>query len=332
MEKQEITIYDVAREADVSMATVSRVVNGNKNVREETRKKVQAVIDRLNYQPNAVARGLASKRTTTIGLIVPDLNNLYFSELAKGIDDIATLYKYNIIITSVDNVNREEEVIQNLLRKQVDGVIYLSNELSQSAKDTFIRTKTPVVLAGTIDQHSAMPSVNIDFKQAVKDSVKLLAEHGKKNIGLVLGNGDADLNQIIRIPAFKEALADSGLNFVPENIFVNNYSYDDSYNGFDKIKNANIDGVITSRDLSAAGIINAAREAGTDIPEDLEVITTQNTVITKITRPSITSIKQPLYDIGAVSMRILTKMITNEDLDETEIILPFSIVERNSTK
>lgn len=135
MNKQDVTIYDVAREAKVSMATVSRVVNGNNNVRKETRDRVMEVIKRLHYQPNAVAQGLASKRTTTVGLIVPDLTNLYFAELSKGIDDIAVLYKYNIIISSVENrLMKEGAVIQGLLNKQVDGVIYMSNKLSEEAR------------------------------------------------------------------------------------------------------------------------------------------------------------------------------------------------------
>ena len=97
MEKQTITIYDVAREANVSMATVSRVVNGNPNVKPATRKKVLEVIDRLDYRPNAVARGLASKKTTTVGVIIPDVSNMFFASLARGIDDVATMYKYNIM-------------------------------------------------------------------------------------------------------------------------------------------------------------------------------------------------------------------------------------------
>ena len=128
MQKQDVTIYDVAREANVSMATVSRVVNGNTNVRKETRDKVLAVIDRLHYQPNAVAQGLASKKTTTVGVVVPGLTNLHFAELAKGIDDIATMYKYNIILTSIENnVIDNGNVIQSILNKQVDGVIYMCN-------------------------------------------------------------------------------------------------------------------------------------------------------------------------------------------------------------
>ena len=97
-----VTIYDVAREAGVSMATVSRVVNGNKNVKENTRKKVLEVIERLDYRPNAVARGLASKKTTTVGVVIPNITNSYFSTLAKGIDDIAEMYKYNIVVANID--------------------------------------------------------------------------------------------------------------------------------------------------------------------------------------------------------------------------------------
>ena len=102
MEKQTITIYDVAREAGVSMATVSRVVNGNPNVKPSTRKKVSEVIERLDYRPNAVARGLASKKTTTVGVIIPNVTNVFFSSLARGIDDIASMYKYNIILANSD--------------------------------------------------------------------------------------------------------------------------------------------------------------------------------------------------------------------------------------
>ena len=147
MHKQDVTIYDVAREAKVSMATVSRVVNGNNNVRKETRDRVLEVIKRLHYQPNAVAQGLASKRTTTVGLIVPDLTNLYFAELSKGIDDIALLYKYNIIITSIENrLMKEDQVIQSLLNKQVDGVIYMSNRLPASCRETAFSSSSHIAI------------------------------------------------------------------------------------------------------------------------------------------------------------------------------------------
>ena len=126
-----ITIYDVAREANVSMATVSRVVNGNPNVKPTTRKKVLEVIDRLGYRPNAVARGLASKKTTTVGVIMPDISNVVYSELARGIEDIATMYKYNIILSNSDqNTDKEFHLLNTMLGKQVDGLVFMGGNIT----------------------------------------------------------------------------------------------------------------------------------------------------------------------------------------------------------
>ena len=126
-----VTIYDVAREASVSMATVSRVVNGNPNVKPSTRKKVLETIERLGYRPNAVARGLASKKTTTVGVIIPDISNIFYAELARGIEDIATMYKYNIILSNSDqNQDKELHLLNNMLGKQVDGIIFMSGNVT----------------------------------------------------------------------------------------------------------------------------------------------------------------------------------------------------------
>src|SRR5699024_5329973 len=113
MKKKVVTIYDVAEAANVSMATISRVVNGNANVKEVTKKRVLVVIECLTYRLNAVARGLASKKSTTIGVILTDITNLYFASLAKGIDDVASMYKYNIILTSLQESVGDEEQILN---------------------------------------------------------------------------------------------------------------------------------------------------------------------------------------------------------------------------
>ena len=146
-----ITIYDVAREANVSMATVSRVVNGNPNVKPTTRKKVMEVIDRLGYRPNAVARGLASKKTTTVGLIIPDISNLIFAELARGIEDIATMYNYNIILSNSDqNVDKELRLLNTMLGKQVDGLVFMSGNITEEHITEFEKSPVPIVLAGSI--------------------------------------------------------------------------------------------------------------------------------------------------------------------------------------
>ena len=330
MRKQDITIYDVAREAKVSMATVSRVVNGNTNVRKDTRDRVMKVINRLHYQPNAVAQGLASKRTTTVGLIVPDLTNLYFAELSKGIDDIALLYKYNIIITSIENrLMREDQAIQGLLNKQVDGVIYMSDALPEEAVKAFKRTDTPVVLAGTKDSHSEFPSVAIDYQKADTEALNLLYNDGRKNLALVLGDPDTVVNAQNRVPAYKKFMADHNLG--EGHIYSNVKDHSDGYNLLSKLDHDGVDGVIVTRDVTAVGILNSAIDAGKKVPEELEIITASATQIASVVRPALTAIRQPLYDIGAVAMRMLTKLMNNEEVPETQIELPYEILKKQST-
>ncbi|MDK7367370.1 substrate-binding domain-containing protein [Lactobacillus crispatus] len=330
MHKQEVTIYDVAREAKVSMATVSRVVNGNSNVRKETRDRVLEVIKRLHYQPNAVAQGLASKRTTTVGLIVPDLTNLYFAELSKGIDDIALLYKYNIIITSIENrLMKEDQVIQSLLNKQVDGVIYMSNRLSDAAADAFKRTDTPVVLAGTKDNRDDFASVTIDYKKVDTEALNLMYHDGKKHLGIVVGDQDAVVNSENRIPAYEEFMEENDLG--TPRIYTDIKDYSDGYNLYPQLVKDGVDGVIVTRDISSVGILNSAMDAGKKVPEDLEIVTASATQLASVVRPALTTIKQPLYDMGAVAMRMLTKLMNNEEVDDTHIVLPYELVKKQST-
>lgn len=330
MHKQEVTIYDVAREAKVSMATVSRVVNGNSNVRKETRDRVLEVIKRLHYQPNAVAQGLASKRTTTVGLIVPDLTNLYFAELSKGIDDIALLYKYNIIITSIENrLMKEDQVIQSLLNKQVDGVIYMSNRLSDKAAEAFKRTETPVVLAGTKDNRDDFASVTIDYKKADTEALNLMLHDGKKHLGIVVGDQDAVVNKENRIPAYEEFIEENDLG--APRIYTDIKDYSDGYNLYPQLVKDGIDGVIVTRDISSVGILNSAMDAGKKVPEDLEIVTASATQLASVVRPALTTIKQPLYDMGAVAMRMLTKLMNNEEVDDIHITLPYELVKKQST-
>ncbi|QNQ81924.1 LacI family DNA-binding transcriptional regulator [Lactobacillus sp. PV037] len=329
MDKQDITIYDVAREAKVSMATVSRVVNGNNNVRKETRERVLEVIKRLNYQPNAVAQGLASKKTTTVGLVVPELTNLHFAELSKGIDDIATMYKYNIILTSVENkMVSDENVIQNLLNKQVDGVIYMADEMSPQAREAFLRTNTPIVLAGTVSLNGEFDRVSIDYNEAEKDAFELLYKDGKTRLGLVISNPEVAINKK-RIASYREVLEEK--DWDKEYIYSGLTSYEDGYNLASKLLADEINGVVVTSDLVAAGIIHGVMDRGIKVPEDFEVISAVSTNISKVLRPTLTAVQQPLYDIGAVAMRMLTKLMNKEELDEKHVTLPYKIDKKNST-
>ena len=315
------------------MATVSRVVNGNPNVKPTTRKKVLEVIDRLDYRPNAVARGLASKKTTTVGVIIPDVSNMFFASLARGIDDVATMYKYNIILANSDGDSQKEvNVLNNLLAKQVDGVIFMGHHITDEIRGEFSRSKTPVVLAGSIDPDEQVGSVNIDYAEATKDAVSLLAQNGNKKIAFVSGALIDPINGQNRLKGYKEALKANDLDYNEGLVFEAKYTFKDGLSLVDRILNSGATAAFVTDDELAIGILDGLTDAGVNVPEDFEIITSNNSLLTDVARPRLSSITQPLYDIGAVSMRLLTKMMNKEEVDEKTIVLPYGIDKKGSTK
>lgn len=314
------------------MATVSRVVNGNKNVKENTRKKVLEVIDRLDYRPNAVARGLASKRTTTVGVVIPDITNTYFAALAKGIDDIAEMYKYNIVLANSDEDDEKEvAVVNTLFSKQVDGIIFMGYHLTEKIRSEFSRSRTPVVLAGTVDVEHQLPSVNIDYKNATADAVRHLLKRNKK-IAFVSGPLVDDINGKIRLVGYKDALKEAGVNYSEGLVFESKYRYDDGYALAERLVSSKATAAIVTGDELAAGLLNGLADHGISVPEDFEIITSDDSQIARYTRPNLTTIAQPLYDLGAISMRMLTKIMHKEELEEREVLLPHGLTERKSTR
>ncbi|MGO4888743.1 catabolite control protein A [Anaerobacillus sp. MEB173] len=329
------TIYDVAREANVSMATVSRVVNGNPNVKPTTRKRVLEAIERLGYRPNAVARGLASKKTTTVGVIIPDISSIFFAELARGIEDIATMYKYNIILCNSDqNKDKEIHLLNTLLEKQVDGIVFMGGEITEEHAEEFKRSPVPIVLAATLDVEKEIPSVNIDYQQATYDAITVLIKNGHTNIGMVTGSLEDPVNGYQKYLGYKKALEEASLPFVEENVVIGDYTYDsgiEAMETFLKMENKPT-AIFAGTDEMALGVIHGAQDNGYSIPDDFEVIGFDNTRLASMVRPTLTTVVQPMYDIGAVSMRLLTKYMNKEEVDDHIVVLPHRIEFRNSTR
>lgn len=332
MDKQTITIYDVAREANVSMATVSRVVNGNPNVKPSTRKKVLEVIEKLDYRPNAVARGLASKKTTTVGVIIPDVTNLFFASLARGIDDIATMYKYNIILANSDeNEQKEIQVLNTLLAKQVDGIIYMGNTISEELRAEFSRSRTPVVLAGTVDPEQQVGSVNIDYIAATENVLSKMIKNGESKIAFVSGPLSNPINGQYRLKGYKNALLSAGIAFDETLVYERKTNVENGEKLAQQLIETGVTAAFVSDDELAIGLLNGMILSGVNVPEEFEIITTNNSKIVEMARPKLSSIMLPLYDIGAVSMRLLTKIMNKEEVDEKTITLPYKIAYRGTT-
>ncbi|QBR47200.1 catabolite control protein A [Leuconostoc kimchii] len=331
--KSSATIYDVAHRVGVSLATVSRVVNGNNNVRESTKRKVLDAIEELGYHPNAVARGLASKKTTTIGVVMPDVTDMYYSELARGIDDVANMYHYDVLLTNTDeDPVRETMAVNNLASKQVDGIIFMGNELEREVLNTIAGVDAPVVLAGSVDGEGKLPSVNIDYVEAIKEATTTVIKNGHDRVAIVTGPVTHAINSLHRIVGYKAGLEEMQIAFDDTLLFATHQDYSAGLQVAEKIVSAGATAVIAYDDEVAVGIMNYLRDNGKKVPEDFEIITSNDTKFTLVTRPEVTSIGQPKYDIGAVAMRMLTKLMNNEIIDDTQIKLPHTLERRGTTR
>ncbi|GGJ10348.1 catabolite control protein A [Alicyclobacillus cellulosilyticus] len=324
-----VTIYDVAREAKVSMATVSRVLNGTAVVREDTKQRVLEAIAKLGYRPNAVARGLASKKTRTIGVIVPDVSAAFVAEVVRGIEDIATMYDYHIILTNSDaQLQREVDLVGTMWEKQVDGIVYMTHRLVKEHVDAFEQAQIPVVLCATEDPERRIPSVNIDNRRAGKDAAAYLLERGCQRIAYVT------------TPKGVSVLSDrrgAGLaSVVPKGQFFRVEVASGRYEHALPILKTfltdhNVDGIVAASDELGLASIHAVQDCGKRVPEDVKVMAFDNTRLATMVRPEMTVIAQPMYDFGAVSMRLLTKLLHDEPVESYNVILQHIVVERQST-
>ncbi|WP_373893093.1 catabolite control protein A [Virgibacillus natechei] len=329
-----ITIYDVAREANVSMATVSRVVNGNPNVKPTTRKKVLNTIEQLGYRPNAVARGLASKKTTTVGAIIPDISSIFFAELARGIEDIATMYKYNMILSNSDqNKDKELQLINTMLEKQVDGILFMGGDITEEHVNQFQSSSVPVVLAATYDESEVIPSVNIDYQEAAYEATKFLIDNGNIHPAFISGQADTQID-LQKYNGYKRALEESSVSFNENLVIKGEYTYDSGIEAARELLSLQEKptSVFVASDEMALGVIHGAQDMGYSVPDDVEVVGFDNTRLASMVRPTLSTIVQPMYDIGAVAMRLLTKYMNKEEVTDKKVILPHRIEKRNSTK
>ena len=326
-----VTIYDEARVGEVSLATVSRVLNNPEKVKPKTSERVLAAISELGYRPNAIARGLASRRSTNVGLIVPTCSRASVSEMIDGVADIADKYRYSVFL----NVTHSETEIasniwQNMIASQVDGVLMMADNLSEEDSARLLSDNVPVVLLSIKDTDGKVPAVLIDYEQAAYEATRKLIDNGNKEIALLTSSNYFEMNDIKEL-GYRRAMEESGLEtrILPLYGKFENSARD--FKHFFETEKAP-QAVLAVRDSMAVMFMNAAMEHGISVPNDLEIIGFQNTKYALMSRPQLSTINIPTYDIGAVAMRLLTKLMKEEDIESTQVLLPHSFVWRNSTK
>ncbi len=277
---------------------------------------------------------MASKKTTTVGVIIPDISINFYAELSRGIADIATMYEYNIIVSNSDErPDREVELLIDLFGKQVDGLIFMSDALSDEVRTEMSRSNVPVVLAGTLDEADQFATVNIDFEQAAYEAVSKLIENGHKRIVLLVGPLTRDINGAKRL-GYERALKEAGIEFDDELIVEIENSYDSGYESWKNIKDLSTKatGIFATNDTLAVGVLNGIRDDGFSVPNDYELICFEHSNLARIVRPQLSSVAVPLYDLGAVAMRLLTKLMNNEEVEEKKVELPYRFEDRDSVK
>jgi LacI family transcriptional regulator len=326
------TIYDVAGAAGVSLATVSRVLNNPEKVKEETRLRVLKVIKELGYRPNVIARGLASRKTTTVGVVISDITRASVSEMLGGISDIAHNYNYSIKLFSIREDMDVTDSLQGIVAEQVDGVLYLNDELNEKRvaeiKKVFNTNGIPYVFANVVSDDVDVPMVSIDYEKAGYEITKMMIDNGRKNIYLLSTARRYSVNDK-KEAGYTAAMEEAGLE---PKIFRTSGDTNINRQHFSTFfSDKKVDAAIGVRDSIAVSFMNIARDNGRRVPADLAVAGFQNTKYALLSRPTLTSIDIPVYDIGAVSMRLLTKLMNQNDVDNIRIVLPHYIVRRQTT-
>jgi LacI family transcriptional regulator len=327
------TIYDVAGAARVSLATVSRVLNNPEKVNPETRKRVLEVIKQLGYRPNAIARGLASRKTTTVGVIVSDITRASVSQMIHGIMTIAKQFNYSIKVFSMNDEPSIDDFIRSVVSEQVDGVIFLNDELDNNQmhriKEMFNDSNTPFVLSNVVSEDENIPAVNIDFETAAYEITKQMLSAGRKDIYLFSTVRRYSANNR-KEAGYTKAMEEAGLE---PKIFrtsgdpdINSLHFNEFFN------NHKVDGVISVRDSIAVSFMNIAQKNGHKIPEDILVVGFQNTKYAQLSRPTLTCVDTPVYDLGAAAMELLTKYMKGEEVEETKVVLSYNVFYRDSMK
>ena len=324
------SIKDVAKEAGVSVATVSRVINNSGAVTEATQKAVQTAIEKLGYKYNLFGRGLRSGGTKIIMVMLSSLANTFCSRVIRAIDKEAGQKGYCTMICTTEGVAEKEEYYANFACNGLfDGMIIL-NSVLDAEKMGCISKSIPLIQCNEFI-NSDIPYVSIDNEKAAYDATKLLIGNGRRKIVFYTVDNDL-MSTRDRFKGYKRALAENSIPFRDELVICGNYGYRNAVRVFEDFINegCDFDGVFAISDRMAVGASRALMENGYTIPDDVEIVGFDNTDISYTSSPQITTVSQPHALLGRNAFNMLENVIGGKKTDS--IILPHKIVVRDSTK
>lgn len=328
------TISDVAREAKVSVATISRVLNNHPRVSPDTRKRVLEAIERLQYEPNVLARNFRRSESRVILVLCPNFTNPYYGNIVTGIADTARKHGYSAMFcTTQGDRDRERDFLDMLRTKRADGAILLATENSQKFL-VHLAGQYPIIQCSEYFPDAGISHVAIDNYKAALHAVRYLTGLGHRQIGLVTSN-DAYLSMSHRYQGYRAELERAGIAFNPAWVQYTGEGYHFS-NGVKAIQTLlalpnRPTAVFCVSDILALGALRGALDLGYRVPEDLAVIGFDDVEYATMFKPHITTIRMPCYDLGATSMELLWGLMNGAAGPTRDRLLDFELVIRDST-
>lgn len=329
-----ITIYDVAEKAEVSIATVSKVINNTGRISDKTRKKVLQIMEELEYQPSVVASALSGKSTFTIGLTLPDLANPYFAELARAIEDQGRKHGFNVFICSTDNdAGKEEEYYQLFMKKRVDGIIMVSRDKQNVVVKKILNEKVPLVMIAREMFSAPVTSVMVDDYYGGMQAGQHLLQQGHRRIAVIVENL-AELGSKERLRGCVDAMKEEQLELPPHHIIEGGYTLESGKAAMQQLLQQEElpTAVFACNDILAIGAIQAVREYGLNVPHDLSIVGYDNTILATIIDPPLTTVAQPMGEIGERSVALLIQQIQSKETVRQRVMLMPDLVVRRSTR
>lgn len=336
--EKEITIYDIADQLNISVATVSRALKDDPVVNKKTKKLVSDLAEKLGYRSNHFARNLRNRRTDTIGVIVPRLNSYFMSTVITGIENVANNEGYNLIISqSSESSLKEKANAKTMFNNRVDGLLvslaYDSDNISYF--DPFYKKNIPVIFFDRGEQYNDFTNVLIDNRKAGYEATKHLTEQGCRRIIHITALPKRNV-YVDRLNGYKQALSEKNIEFKEEYIVVNNLSQEAGEQTAEIILKMDPlpDGIFASNDNCAVSCMLALKKAGIRIPEDIAVVGFNNDPVSMVIEPNLTTINYPGYEMGAIAARNLIGYLNgSKPVRSTQtIVLRSDLIIRASSK
>jgi len=317
----------------VSITTVSHVINKTRAVSDELTERVREAMDELDYQPNLLARGLRKKESTTLGVILPDITNSFFADIARAIEDTSFRHGFSVILCNTDDdVAKEITYTRALSEKQVDGIIFVAAGKSADQVRSLQEQKLPVVVVDRAIEDISADTVAADHAKGGLLATRHLIDLGHKRIACIMGPSILE-PAAQRMYGYRKAMQDAGLPVMDEWIVRSNFRYDGGREAAIKLLSLPEPptAIFASNDMMAIGAIGAAKGLGMMIPDDLSIVGFDDILLSAIFNPGLTTVTQPKYEIGVLATNMLLDRIENPQIPVRREVLDTDLVVRAST-